>query len=68
MLSMCEYLLFEGISEQDQSELLHNARLLSCDKGRVLFKDGDSGRSIGFVKHGTVGVFLKGKRIRTLDG
>jgi CRP-like cAMP-binding protein len=63
---MCEYPLFEGISDQGRVELIQDATLITCDKGHVLLKEGDGGTWIGLVKSGLVAIYIKGRRIRTM--
>lgn len=50
--------LFNGISQDAVSQLLHNARLLFYDPEQIVFHQGDSGKSIFVILDGHVEIFF----------
>ena len=58
--------LFEGLSRKDLVELARLTEDLEVPAGKVLCKEGETGREFFVIIDGTVEVHAKGKRVATL--
>jgi CRP-like cAMP-binding protein len=59
--------LFAGCSKQELGELALVADEIDVDAGKVLTREGDSGREFFVLVEGAAEVRRKGRRVRTLD-